>query len=110
MARPQPDPINVSRPVVVHGLGTLGSWATALYPVSLSELELRDGDSARWSICLTELDGDDTRFVEMFAIDPPETEGKPLDAWIVDRIEALHPPGDDYLAQLESAQPINLNS
>jgi hypothetical protein len=83
--------------------------AYAIYPVSLRELPLRDGDAARWSICLTELDGDDTGFVEVYATEPPETDGKQLDAWIVDRIEAVHPPSDDYLAQLEAAQPIVLD-
>lgn len=81
----------------------------ALYPVSLSELPLHDGDAARWSICVTELDGNDTGFVEVYATEEPDTNGKPLDAWIVDRIEAVHRPSGGYLAQLEGAQPISLD-
>jgi hypothetical protein len=82
----------------------------AIYPVSLSELAKQEGDAARWSIGLTELDGDDTGLIEVYVTEPPDTEGKQLDAWIVDRIEAVHPPSDDYLAQLEAAQPICLDA
>jgi hypothetical protein len=79
---------------------------------SASELPLHDGDATRWSIALTALDDDEdgTTFIEVYVTEPPETEGKQLGAWLVDRIEAVHPPSNDYLATLEAAQPICLDA
>jgi hypothetical protein len=43
---------------------------------------LHDGDATRWSIALTALDRheDGTTFIEVYVTEPPETQGKQLDA------------------------------